>query len=336
MNKYTDEFLLSYIEKSKFLKDTTKKLYYKKIEVIKDKIWTDKDKNLNNILNNPQKFIEDLTAFALKNPGRLKKIESYNTLGNHTKDTYISALMALFIHNQDLKNEQYDLYQKWKEEHEKIKKPIDNKYKSNEPTDRQKTAYITFEEVVKIRDALKDGSLEKLLVSMYTEIPPVRSDYLATAIYTRKPKETAVEENYIINRKKKPILVLQKYKTSSKYKTITIPIPLSLKKQIDLSLQENPRKYLFVSTRNKKPYSEFKNPEKSFNAWANYVLKQVFKNDNFHLTMLRHLYILRKDLKLEEKSLLEREKLANIMGHSVLQQEKYSWFIYRNKLENKN
>ena len=43
------------------------------------------------------------------------------------------------------------------------------------------------------------------------------------------------------------------------------------------------------------------------------------------LTMLRHIYICRRDLMLEEKSGLEREQIAKVMGHSVAQQQKYLW-----------
>ena len=59
-------------------------------------------------------------------------------------------------------------------------------------------------------------------------------------------------------------------------------------------------------------------------AWANRVLKDLFNKD-FTLTMLRHIYITRRDLKLEEKSGTEREKIAKMMGHSVEQQGRYLW-----------
>jgi hypothetical protein len=330
-NSLTDEYFLGYLTKSKSIKEQTKDMYRKKIQVIKEEVWTEKDKRLSYILQNPLKFIKYLDTFACNTKGRLKN----KCLGFHTRDTYISALMSLFNHNQDLRNEAYDLFLQWKEEHDKIRQPIDNKYKSNEPTERQKEAYVSFEEVIATRNKLRDGSIEKLLLTIYTEIPPVRSDYYLTKVYPRKPKSVAEDENYIINRKTKPVIVLQEYKTSSKYKTITIAIPPELKRQITLSLQETPRSYLFVSTRNNQPYNTLKSPEKSFNSWANYVLKQIF-NDAFHLTMLRHIYISRRDLKLEEQSGLQKDKIAALMGHSVQQQDKYTWFTFLKKKENED
>ena len=41
--------------------------------------------------------------------------------------------------------------------------------------------------------------------------------------------------------------------------------------------------------------------------------------------MLRHIYITRRDLKLEQMSGTERDKIAKIMGHGVAQQQKYLW-----------
>ena len=89
-------------------------------------------------------------------------------------------------------------------------------------------------------------------------------------------------------------------------------------------MKKNPRQHLFISTRFQKPYSELKNPEGSFNSWANKTLKSIF-NEDFSLTMLRHIYISRRDLKLEEQSGTERNKIAKQMGHSVEQQGRYLW-----------
>ena len=57
-------------------------------------------------------------------------------------------------------------------------------------------------------------------------------------------------------------------------------------------------------------------------------------NDNFNLTTFRHIYITRRDLKLEEKSGLERDEIAKIMGHSIATQQNYLWHTYE-KEQNK-
>ena len=57
---------------------------------------------------------------------------------------------------------------------------------------------------------------------------------------------------------------------------------------------------MFLSTATKLPYSKLKTPEKSLHSWANRTLKNIFKNEDFSLTMLRHSYISRKDLEMEK------------------------------------
>ena len=89
------------------------------------------------------------------------------------------------------------------------------------------------------------------------------------------------------------------------------------------------KKYLFVQ-KNGEPYDK----PNTFNKWANRTLKKIFKKDNFSLTTLRHIYITRRDLKLEEKSGLERDKIAKVMGHSVGTQQNYLWHTYE-KEQNK-
>ena len=44
--------------------------------------------------------------------------------------------------------------------------------------------------------------------------------------------------------------------------------------------------------------------------------------------MLRNIYVTRRDLKLEEKSGLERAKIAKVMGHSIGTQQNYLWHTY--------
>ena len=96
------------------------------------------------------------------------------------------------------------------------------------------------------------------------------------------------------------------------------------------NLVRNKRDYLFVSSRNNESYSK----PNSFNKWANRVLKKLFNKD-FSLKLLRNIYITRRDLKLEEKSGLERNKIAKIMGHSVSTQQNYLWHTYeKEKLKN--
>jgi len=322
----TDQVYINFVVETKFLSDGTKKTYLTKLKKIQTEIMP---KPIDYILHHPEEFDQMVRTFAQNTRGRTGQ-----SLGAHTIDSYFSAVISLFLYNQTLREKNHELFLKWKRLHEAVRQPINDKYKSNEPTERQQQAYLDFDQVVKIRDSLPVGSYEKLLIMLYTEIPPVRSDYYRTHIVTQFPgeaKESESEnenENMLIIDEKTSHIVLSKYKTAKKYGVIMIETTPELHLEIIESLIRYPRDYLFVGA-DGKPYQM----ENTFNKWANRTLKRIYNRQHFSLTMLRHIYISRRDLKLEEKSGLEQEQIAKIMGHSIEQQRRYLWHSWLKKYE---
>jgi len=309
-----DSYYIDFIRNTKFLKDVTKNIYFKKLAIIQKEICP--GSSIENIINNPDIFKKNLEIYANKTKGRLG-----DSLGHHSRDMMVSALMSLFLYNQQLKEDKYEKYMELKKVQDEIRLPIVNKYNSNEPTKKQQESYVSFEEILKVRDSLKPGTMERLLLYMYSEIPPVRSDYYHTKIYREIPPTFGTSaENHIVINKKNPFLVLEKYKTAKTYGLLVIDLPQKLVNEIERSLVEYPRDYLFIS-----PLGNPFDKQNTFNKWANRVLKKLFNKKNFTLSMLRHIYISRRDLKLEEKSGLEQEQIAKLMGHSIGQQRKYLW-----------
>jgi hypothetical protein len=328
-----DRTYIKHIKNSKLLNDSSKKIYLARLEVIQNNIWKNcksinhkvgKGKCLYYIIKHPDAFIEKMDEYVNKTGGRLDK----NKLSMHAKDGYVSAIGAIFRHTPGMIQKQSELYKRWLDIHQEVRTPINAKYQSNEPNSRQKEAYISFEELVKIRNKLEDGTIDKLLLSMYTMIPSVRNDYYKTAIYKNENMVTDDVDNYLIMNNK-PYIVLRKYKTSKTYKTIKIDLPKELVEQIKLSLDKNPRKFLFVSPRNNKEYKS-----NTFNRWVNRTLKSLTGKENISINTLRHIYVTRRDLKLEEKSGLERNKIAKVMGHSVGTQQNYLWHTYEKERKN--
>lgn len=322
-----DKTYIKNIKKSKFLSESTKDIYLSRLEVIKNDIWINcksqinkvgKGKCLHYILTHPEAFIEKLNEFVNKTPGRLDK----NKLSMHSKDGYVTALKSLFIQTPGMKQKHYEIYMKWDEIHKEVRTPINEKYQSNKPTERQQEAYMSFKDIEKKRDSLKIGSIDRLLLSIYTMIPPLRSDYDKIAIYKNEKDVIDDIDNYLIWNKD-PYLVIRKYKTSKTYKDIKIDLPNNLIKEIKESLSVKPRCFLFLQ-KNGKPYDK----PNTFNKWANRRLKDLFDKKNISLSTLRHIYITRRDLKLEEKSGLERKEISNIMGHSISTQQNYLWHTY--------
>jgi hypothetical protein len=301
----SSEQLLDKIRNTNFLKDKTKAEYIKRIIAFCEHVKKD-------------------LIFCMKNPEWLvKQIMQYvevNGYGMHTADKICSCFMAIFTYNQEFKENNKQLYDTWIIEAKKIKDKINEKYESNRPTAKQENAYIDFEKVVQIRNSLKEGTQERLLLFMYTEIPPVRNDYHMMRIYKKKPKFDM--GNYFIMNTD-PMIILNEFKTDKTYEQIKIAIPQSLLDEIKQSLKAQPRDYLFTSGRDNLPYKS----DNTFSMWANRTLKKIF-NNNMSLTTLRHIYITRRDLKLEEKSGTERKEIAKIMAHSLEQQQKYLWHTW--------
>lgn len=332
-----DRTYRKHIQNSKLLGENTKKIYLSKLDVVQKDIWLNckttknigKGKCLDYIIKHPEAFIDKLNDYTSKTKGRLGD----NNLSDHTKDAYVSAIIAIFRHTPGMIQKKSELYKKWNEVHNEITKTINDQKNKNEPNKRQKEAYIPFKEIEKIRDKLDDKDIKKLLIAMYTMIPPVRSDYDKIKIIKENEEKNYndIIENYMVfdNTKGKYYIVLKKYKTSKTYKNLKIDIPKKLVNLINISLKHMPREYLFIQ-KNGKPYDK----PNTFNKWANRNLKSVFKKNNISLTTLRHIYITRDDLKLERQSGTFRNEIAIKMGHSVSTQQTYLWHVYegRNKI----
>lgn len=327
-----DKTYINYLEKSKFLGDATKSTYKSRLQVIQNDIWLNcksvnnkvgKGRCLHYILMHPEAFLEKLDEYANKTGGRLDK----EKLSMHAKDGYVTALKSLFQEAPGLKQKYPEIFMKWDKIHREVRQPINEKYQSNKPTERQEEAYVSFEELERKRDSLEIGSDARLLLSLYTLVPPLRSDYNLVAIY-KNDKDIKYDNYLILNNN--PYLVITKYKTAKTYKDIKIYLPKKLVKEIKESLKLKPREFIFVQ-KNGKPYEK----SNTFNRWANRTLKSLFDKKNISLSTLRHIYISRRDLKLEEKSGLERNKIAQIMGHSVGTQQNYLWHTYEKEKNKK-
>jgi integrase len=332
---FKDQEYRNYISKSDFIINSTKKVYLNRLNIIQKDIWLNcnegqievgKNKCLDYIIKHPEAFMEKLTEYVGKTKGRLA-----NNLSIHSKNGYVTAILAVFRQTPGLMHKYSNLYKQWVDIQRELRKPINEKYMENKPDIRQLEAYVSFEKLESTRDKLPEGDATRLLLSIYTMIPPARSDYDAIKIYTSdsdKEKNTnSTNDDTLINYMilpssgKNAKIVLQKYKTHKQYGDQTINLPNELVKEIQSSLDKNPREYLFVSAQNGKP---FNNPN-SFNRWANRELKKLFNKKNISLTTLRHIYISNQDFKGKTRG--ERNKLAQKMMHSVDTQDKYRWII---------
>lgn len=305
-----DNYYINFVKNTKFLSETTKKIYLKKYNIIQNEIFD--NKSIHYILFNFNKFIEKLDKYASGVKGRIDE-----TLGTSARNSFIMAILALFHYNQQLKEEHKDIYEEWIKIKDIMQKPLTELYNSNAGTLRQQNAFIEFIELCKIRDKLKYGSIERLLLSMYTKIPPLRADYGSMRIITNilDVENTTNDENYMILHKDLNYICLQKYKTFRIYGVLNIDLPNDLVDEIKKSIELYPRNYLFVSAKSNEPYSDA-----SFTKFANRLLKKITNNEFFSLCTLRHSYISTLDLNMTGT---DKTNIANKMAHSVDTQRKY-------------
>jgi hypothetical protein len=244
--------------------------------------------DLSVIMNNPEDFYDKLLKYAADTEGR-----KYATLSDNTINAYVSSIMSLFIHNSINSGLLWD---RWVAIRTRVREPIDARVKQNVPL-----SSVTFEEVVRVRDSLSVG-YDKLLLAMYTMIPPLRSDFACVSL----SKDDRVGETHI--NMSTGIMTIPNYKTSGKYGTLAVQLPDEL---LAIIYETTDGLWLFGPK-----------TDGAYNKWANRALHRLFGAD-VSLTTLRHLFISTLDITNMTES--EREEIARSMGHSVMQQSRYRW-----------
>jgi hypothetical protein len=129
-----------------------------------------------------------------------------------------------------------------------------------------------------------------------------------------------------------PLICYRAYKTSKNYGEVRVSLPALLVKEIAVSLQQQPREWLFTQAKNDmgQPYCQGSN---NYTRWANWALQHACSNQWITWTLLRHIYTSRAQAlydidkcKTEADKALCRTKLnaiARAMLHSPGQQARY-------------
>jgi hypothetical protein len=247
----------------------------------------------------------------------MQKNKSYSKTNIHS---YISAVLAVFKHAPQYVNdipEMFIYHRIWLGILSDNEKDILIRRWQNKPTDLQKAREghkLTLNDLINKQNETEIDIMNKLLLAMYTLIPPVRADYYATHII--KEGETPQTDNYIILKKDSAELIITKYKTSRKHGEIRHPVlPNELYTIIIQSLEKYPRKYLFENK--SKPYTP-----NGFCKWSSATLEKLFGVE-LTLTMIRHIYI--SSLDLSKMTVEEKKNIGKLMGHTIGIQAEYEW-----------
>lgn len=199
--------------------------------------------------------------------------------------------------------------------------PIIQRRLENKPTVLQQAkggSRLSYEEIVEARDKLPVGSIERLLISMYTMIPPVRADYFATELVRGDAEPTV--KNYVRIRDGGMESVLRDFKTVKVFKQIVNVFPVELVREVEASLEAAPRAFLFVNA-NGKPHTR-----NSFTLWARRVLSRVFGTD-FTLVFFRHAFATHYVMNVDLRTMTDAQikEISDRMGQSTEMFRAYRW-----------
>lgn len=246
---------------------------------------------------------------------------------NTNKHIYIMAVLSIFRHKFNIFSHFPELQIKilnndWKKIFYENETPIIERRLENKPTDKQQAkggSQISFQQIVTKRDELPVGSSERLLLSMYTMIPPCRADYFSTQIV--RDNEIPTQKNYIrLKGTDYAECIITDFKTAKTYKQIKHIFPPQLISELLASLQKTPRSYLFINTKGE-PHTR-----NSFVLWTRRCLSRIFETD-FTLVFFRHAfitdYITNKIT--SQTTDAEIKEISDKMGHSPEMFRGYKW-----------
>lgn len=278
------------------LSQVSKRVYLERLKVLMQMHKVD----LYTLVTEPSKYIEWI-------------LRSYDS--DQTRKSYLSGVLSLFRHNAGLKEQEKDAYLQWYNAFQTVHERIEERYKRNEPTQKQKEGYVAFPEIVAARNTLAKGSDERLLFSMYTMLPPLRCDFNRVRIYKGHVPPEEKEQNYIVMANKEATLFLNEYKTKNKASApYEKKLPEELVDELRASLDAKPRNWLFVD-KALDPYHP-----KSYTKWANRVFARILKK-RMTISMIRHAFI--NSLDFNKITVAEKETIAKDMAHTVGTQDRY-------------
>tara|TARA_R110000803_G_scaffold98573_2_gene166653 strand:- start:2613 stop:3575 length:963 start_codon:yes stop_codon:yes gene_type:complete len=201
-------------------------------------------------------------------------------------------------------------------------------------SDKQKDSFVDISEVNKMIDQMaseiKDKGIKKkedltpkdlallqvyIIFNIYTRIP-MRNDIsgmetINKRAYNKLSQKEKESKNHLVVNKNAMFMELNKFKTSSKYESINIPIPKDLEKLLRLWIRIHGMGVLFTSSTGK-PLSR--------NALSQLLIKtsKKYMDKSISTTMLRKIYLSSKYSEVKD----EMAKDAEIMGHSTAMQGK--------------
>ena len=300
--------------KKKNLSDSSISLYIKNIKRLSG---LKEIKNLN--------FLNDKESI-------LNKLNSYK---DTTKRNYFIAIVSILASLKTINKKYNKLYKIYTEEMMKVDGLVKEEIKNGEKTITQKDNWIEWKDVIDKFNELKnevseftnkkvisEGQYNKLLdyliLSLYVLLPPRRNEYKDMYIVKNYSESLPKTDNYYLTDSNE--FIFNNYKTSKKYGVQQIKAPTELKDVINIFMKFHPliKGKKIAKTSNIPLLVDFDGYHLNKINSITKILNRVF-GKNIGASMLRHSYLSSKygDIKEEQK------EDAELMGHTVKQQEEY-------------
>lgn len=261
----------------------------------------------------PERSLEEILA----NPAiMLKRIEAC-TSNLQTKKSAISAMKALIKHNA-LQQQYATAAKAWHDAFKLVDDAITARYETAEPTAREIEQWTPWGDVLQKEKYLAQhayGSMDHLLLAMYTHVPPQRQDYGNVKLVLEKP--SADIDYLLLPKSGKDVghICLRHRKTVKKLGVYHAEIPAGLVKVVVASLRSCPREYLFQNAKGA-PFVD----KEVFTAWSNNTLQRLF-GKQMGVSTLRHSFV--SSLDFNRLSPAALKDIAYAMGHDLRQQQLY-------------
>ena len=239
------------------------------------------------------------------------------TVGESSKKSYYCAILSL----KGVEEKAREVYSK------RVKELSDGLYqksKKQELTEKEKEKYLSWEDIIRLRDSIKPTSPDDyflyqdwIILCLYTMFPPLRADYAPMLVWNKKHKKID-EGNYMVLRNKQPYMVLHEYKTKSRFGRVEIKIPEPLASYLRefREFSGNTDGEALLMNTSHAPMSAENLSQRVISIFERIANKRV------GISMLRHSYItmMRSG---KELTILQKEALARSMLHSALTNELY-------------
>ena len=238
------------------------------------------------------KIEDDGLAWLSDSPKVIEFIDGLTYSHNYKKTFYIAIVSILKLD----KNPLMDAYKAKMDDYNHKQQEI---YEEQLLSPDEQKKFMDWRELTKLQQTMEKGTLDHLLVSLYTLQAPMRLDYCSMKVVREHPETK--EGNYLVM-SDKPYFIFTQYKTAKRYGVVIKEVPKALIVVLKRYFKEHPTDVLF-------PMTESVFSKLIGDVFEKHTTKRVTCN------ILRHSYV--SHIKRNDKLIKQQQKLAKDMLHSI-------------------